>query len=155
MPETRMDAGSSAFSMLLKLVMMFGWQIQSSESGGCGMHMRSKVFVRYIRCAVYLVIRRRVSSLLCVVQKKRLWGLWSHAHGLVRPQYAAGSRSVQRRQPRLSRVRSESPRVWWRLQPLRKWSHEQIKQIFPRSTRARSTYGAGAPWRVSLAMGGH
>ena len=69
MPETRMDTGSSAFSMLLKLVMMFGWQIQPSESGGCGMHMRSAAFVRYIRCAVSFVIRRRVSSLLCVVQK--------------------------------------------------------------------------------------
>jgi hypothetical protein len=25
---------------------------------------------------------------------------------------------------------SESPRVWWRLQPLREWSHEQVKEIF-------------------------
>ena len=76
MPETRMDSGSWAFSMLLfKLGMMFGWQIQPSESDGCGMHMRSVAFVRYIRCAVSLVIRRRVSSLLCVVQKKRLRGV--------------------------------------------------------------------------------
>ena len=111
MPETRMDSGSSAFSMLLKLVMMFGWQIQPSESGGCGMHMRSAVFVRYIRCAASFVIRRRVSSLLCVVQKKRLWGMWLYAHGLVRPQYAPGSRSVQRRQPHLSRVRSATRAV--------------------------------------------
>jgi len=40
MPETRMDIGSLEFSMLLKIVMMFGWQIQPSESGGCGMHIK-------------------------------------------------------------------------------------------------------------------
>ena len=111
-----MDRGSWEFSMLFKLGMMFGWQIQPSESGDCGMHMRSLAFVRHIRCAVSLVIRRRVSSLLCVVQKKRLWGLWSHAHGMVRPQYASGSRSVQRRQPHLSRVRS-APRAVQELWP--------------------------------------
>ena len=49
----------------------------------------------------------------------------------------------------------ESPRVSWRLQPLREWSHEQIQQIFPRSTRTRSPDGAGASGRVPLAMGSH
>jgi hypothetical protein len=25
----------------------------------------------------------------------------------------------------------EPPRVWWRLQLLREWSHEQVQQVFP------------------------
>ena len=25
---------------------------------------------------------------------------------------------------------SEPPRIWWRLQLLRKWSHEQVEQVF-------------------------
>src|SRR3989304_4576309 len=110
-----MDTGSSAYSMLFKLGMMFGWQIQRSERGGCGMRMHSPDFDRYTRCAVSLVIRRRVSSLLYGAQKKRLWDLWSHSLGLVRPQYAPGSRSVQRRQPHLSRVRGATralPQLW-------------------------------------------
>ncbi|MBA3595489.1 MAG: LysE family translocator, partial [Polaromonas sp.] len=41
----------------------------------------------------------------------------------------------------------ESPRELRRLQPLRRWSHEEIKQVFPRSTRTRGPYGAGAPRR--------
>ena len=132
MPETRMDSGSWAFSMLFKLGMMFGWQIQPSESGGCGMHMRSVAFVRYIRCAVSLVIRRRVSSLLCVVQKKRLRGLWPCTHGLVRPQYAPGSRSVQRRQPYLSRVRSAT---------------RAVQELWP--SEARASWAAMCCHRVS------
>ena len=39
----------------------------------------------------------------------------------------------------------ESPRVLRRLQILREWSHEQNKQIFPRSQGTRSSYGAGTP----------
>ena len=27
-------------------------------------------------------------------------------------------------------VTTEPPRIWWRLQLLRKWSHEQVEQIF-------------------------
>ncbi len=79
------------------------------------MRMRSQGFARYIRCGVSLVIRRRVSSLLCVVQKKRLWCLWSHALGLVRPHHTPGSRSVERRQSHLSRVRGATralPQLW-------------------------------------------
>ena len=30
-----------------------------------------------------------------------------------------------------ARIEHESPRVWLKLQPLRRWSHEQIKQVFP------------------------
>jgi len=114
-PETLVDTGSSAYSMLLKLGMMFEWQIQRSGSGGCGMHMRSVVFVRYIRCTVSLVIRRRESSLLYGAQKKRMWGLRLHSLGLVRSQNASSSRSVQCRQPYLYRVRSATralPQLW-------------------------------------------
>ena len=31
----------------------------------------------------------------------------------------------------LSQANVESPRVWWRLQSLREWSHEQIQPFFP------------------------
>ena len=41
---------------------------------------------------------------------------------------------------------SESPRDWWRLQLLRRWSHEQIEQVLPGSPRARRAYGARASW---------
>jgi len=51
--------------------------------------------------------------------------------------------------------RYESPRVLRRLQLLRRWSHEEIKQVFPRSARTRFAHGAGAPWRVSIAVGRH
>ena len=27
-------------------------------------------------------------------------------------------------------LNDEPPRIWWRLQLLRKWSHEQVEQIF-------------------------
>jgi hypothetical protein len=42
--------------------------------------------------------------------------------------------------------RSESPRDWWRLQLLRRWSHEQIEQVLPGSPRSRSAHGARASW---------
>ena len=34
-------------------------------------------------------------------------------------------------QPDLARAHFESPRILRRLQPLRKWSHEKVNQIFP------------------------
>jgi hypothetical protein len=41
----------------------------------------------------------------------------------------------------------ESPRDLRRLQPLRRWSHEQeIKSFFPRSSRTRCSHGSRAPW---------
>ena len=49
----------------------------------------------------------------------------------------------------------ESPRVLRRLQPLRRWSYEQIKSFFPRSTRTRCSHVARPPWRISVHMGGH
>ncbi|RQR57148.1 hypothetical protein DIE21_01270 [Burkholderia sp. Bp9140] len=45
----------------------------------------------------------------------------------------------------LRRVHSEPPRILWRLQLLREWSHEQEgNQVFPGSPRARSASGARA-----------
>ena len=94
--ESRMDSGFQAFLMLRNFGMMFGWQTQRSDSGGCGTRMRSKVFVRYTRCAVSSAIRKPASSLLYGAQKNGLRGLWSHARGVVRPQHAPDSGFVQR-----------------------------------------------------------
>src|ERR1035437_9634547 len=113
--ERRMDTGFRGYPRLSEFGMMFGWQTQRSDSGGCGMRMRSLVFVRYTRCAAFSVIRKRVSSFLYGAQKNCLRDLWSHAFGLVRPQHAPGSGSVQRRHPHLSRVRSTAravPQLW-------------------------------------------
>ena len=113
--ESRMDSGFQAFLMLRNFGMMFGWQTQRSDSGGCGMHMRSLVFVRYTRCAASSVIRKRVSSLLYGAQKNCLRGLWSNALWLVRSQHTPGSGSVQCRHPHLSRVRGAAravPQLW-------------------------------------------
>ncbi|RBB32374.1 hypothetical protein DPV79_38680 [Burkholderia reimsis] len=42
-------------------------------------------------------------------------------------------------------ITPEPPRVLWRLQLLREWSHEQeAKQVFPGSPRARSAPGTRA-----------
>ena len=50
----------------------------------------------------------------------------------------------------------ESPRVLRRLQPLRRWSHEQkIKSFFPRSSRTGCSHGAGSPWRIFVAVGSY
>lgn len=48
----------------------------------------------------------------------------------------------------------ESPRVPRRLHYLREWSHDQIKQVFPRGSRACGATGARASGRVSIALGG-
>ena len=126
MPECCMDTEFPGYSMLLKFGIMFGWQTQRSDSGGCGMRMRSLVFVRYTRCAVFLVIRKHVSSLLSGAQKNCLRGLWSNALGLVRPQHAPGSGSVQRRHPHLSRVRGAA---------------RAVSQFWPSETRASGIPG--------------
>ena len=52
-------------------------------------------------------------------------------------------------------LRSESPRVLRRLQPLRRWSHEKVNQVFTGSARTRCTHGARAPWRIPIPVGGH
>lgn len=50
---------------------------------------------------------------------------------------------------------SESPRVLRRLQVLREWSHEEIKQVFPRGSGTCGADGAGASERLSITMGRH
>jgi peptide/nickel transport system permease protein len=49
----------------------------------------------------------------------------------------------------------ESPRILRRLKSLRGLSHEEVKQVFTRSSRARSADGAGAPRGVPVAVGSH
>jgi hypothetical protein len=49
------------------------------------------------------------------------------------------------------------PRVVWRLQTLRRWSHEhEIKSFFTRAARTRCPHGAGAPRdQATLNLGGY
>jgi ABC-type amino acid transport substrate-binding protein len=49
----------------------------------------------------------------------------------------------------------ESPRILRRLKSLRGFSHEQVKQVFTRSSGTRSAHGPGAPRRLPLAVGSH
>src|SRR5262249_38509949 len=48
----------------------------------------------------------------------------------------------------------EPPRVAWRLQPLRGWSHDRSNTVPARATCAGDAGGAGAPGRTLLRMGG-
>jgi hypothetical protein len=41
-----------------RAMVRFGADIPVSEGGGCGIHIRSLVFGRHKRCAVFLVIRK-------------------------------------------------------------------------------------------------
>jgi len=50
-------------------------------------------------------------------------------------------------------METEPLRILRRLHYLRNWSHEQIKQIFPRSPRTRRSHGAGTSQRIPLAVG--
>src|SRR5436190_22064658 len=50
-------------------------------------------------------------------------------------------------------TRVEPPRLSRRLQNLRGWSHEQIIEVFPGSSRTSSTAGVGAAVRAWIAMG--
>jgi transposase len=49
-----------------------GWHEHRSEGGGCGIHIRSLVFGRHKRCAVFLVIRKPASSRSTGAQKNEL-----------------------------------------------------------------------------------
>ncbi|WAT88530.1 hypothetical protein [Delftia acidovorans] len=49
----------------------------------------------------------------------------------------------------------EPPRVLRRLQHLRRWSYDQVKQVLTRGPRACRTHGAGAPSRLPFAVGSH
>jgi hypothetical protein len=46
------------------------------------------------------------------------------------PQLQQGMCTVRFSAEALAWRRNEPPRIWWRLQLLRGWSHEQIKQVF-------------------------
>ncbi|HCC4915113.1 TPA: KilA-N domain-containing protein [Pseudomonas aeruginosa] len=50
---------------------------------------------------------------------------------------------------------AEPPRVLRRLQHLRRWSYDQVKQVLTRGPRACRTHGAGAPSRLPFAVGSH
>ncbi|MDH1767222.1 DUF1153 domain-containing protein [Comamonas aquatica] len=52
-------------------------------------------------------------------------------------------------------MENESPRVLRRLQHLRRWSYDQVKQVLARGARACRTHGAGAPSRLPFAVGSH
>ena len=103
-----MDIGFPAFQERLEVGIMFGWPIQRSDGGDCGMHMRSQGFVRSPRCMACSVIRKRVSSPSNGAQKNDLQLLRSSALGLVRPTHAARSRSVVWRHAHLSGDRGAS-----------------------------------------------
>ena len=49
----------------------------------------------------------------------------------------------------------EPPRELRRLQRLRRWSHDKVKQVLTRGPRARRAHGAGAPRRLPLAVVSH
>ena len=42
----------------------------------------------------------------------------------------------------------EPPRVSRRLKPLRRWSHEEVSEFFPRGPRACRAHGVGTPGRA-------
>ena len=50
---------------------------------------------------------------------------------------------------------TEPPRVLRRLQHLRRWSYDQVKQVLTRGPRARRAHGAGASSRLPIAVGSH
>src|SRR5207237_5774957 len=94
--ESRVDIGVQRFPTACDLFIMFEWQIQRSDSGGCGTRMRSPVFGHNPQCAASSAIRRRESLPLFGAQKNDLRLLRPCAVGLVRSQDAAGTRSVLR-----------------------------------------------------------
>jgi mannose-6-phosphate isomerase-like protein (cupin superfamily) len=51
--------------------------------------------------------------------------------------------------------KNEPPRELRRLQRLRRWSHDKVKQVLTRGPRARRAHGAGAPRRLPLAVVSH
>src|ERR1700732_3036577 len=76
---SRMDTEVRTFPTALDLFIMFEWQIQRSDCGGCGTRTRFPVSGRNPRCAVSSAIRRR-GSLLCPALKKTLCGCCGRAH---------------------------------------------------------------------------
>src|SRR2546429_7661278 len=82
---SRMDTGVQRFPSARDLFIMFEWQIQRSDCGGCGTRTRFPVFGRNPRCAVSSAIRRRESLLLSGAQKNTLRLLLSRASPLVVP----------------------------------------------------------------------
>ena len=69
----------------------------------------------------------------------------------------AGNPVAKVRKPQAPKARDrrlrEPPRVWWRLQLLRRWSHEEVTEVQPRGPRARRAHGYRGPRRVPVAVG--
>ena len=93
---------------------------------------------------LYFCIGALVNALVACIAK---------GDALVAVQQTVGLSDVKRRVG--SRLNTESPRILRRLKSLRGLSHEEVKQVFTRGSGTRSTNGAGAPRRVTLALGGH
>ena len=90
-------------------------------------------------------LREVVQSLLHTVTfKQATIDKLTHENAyLKRLKFAAQSERFSAEQRSLLEETLESPRVLRRLQPLRRWSHEQeIKSFFPRSARTRCAHGA-------------
>jgi taurine dioxygenase len=100
---------------------------------------------------------------LSPVMQRMLQGLRVHFRGarLARFQGVSGAEVPQavhplvRTHPETGRKVLEPPRVLRRLQHLRRWSYDQVKQVLTRGPRARRAHGAGASSRLPIAVGSH
>src|SRR5258705_5797227 len=90
---SRMDTEVQTFPTALDLFIMFEWQIQRSDCGGCGTRTRFPASGRNPRCAGSSAIRRRGALVLSGAQKHTLLLLWIGALPLVRPPGATGTRA--------------------------------------------------------------
>src|SRR5271156_1383264 len=99
-----------------KVGMMCGWPNQSNAADW-RTHIPSRAFARCDVSRGCSVIRVLDSLLWFAGEKNDLWHLRHGPSGLVRPKAAAGTGSVLRRSPHLSRVGGASgrlPPVWCR-----------------------------------------
>ena len=87
------------------------WQTNAHASADCGMHMPLKGSAQRLLSVVSSVIPKHVSSRWFGAQKNTLWCLWHAARQLVRPQDAAGPRSVVWRYAGICGTRHPARRV--------------------------------------------